>query len=88
MNGPINLTHRLLCVVAMVFWLLHIGPGLNSTIKTHDFSLMEDPYKNGDVTCGMPVIDFVMGTVARSLTCIYGVRWGGSYPHAVAMRFD
>ena len=45
----------------MVFCLLHIGPGVNSTKKTHNYPPMEDPEQNNDVTCGMPVIDLVRG---------------------------
>ena len=45
----------------MVFCLLHVGPGVNYTIMIHNFSLMEDPYQYGDVTCGLPVIDLVKG---------------------------
>ena len=45
----------------MVFYLLHIWPGMKSTIKTQNFSPMEDIYQNNDVTSGMPVIDLVMG---------------------------
>ena len=86
---PKELCHMQIPIINLVMvcsgnglFLHHIGPGVSSTIKTI-ISPWWRTHQNSDVTCRMPVIVLVRGTVSRSRTCIYGVLWGGFYPPAV-----